>query len=190
MNSKSIYLGAVLLVQFAFLSLSACAQNRTDLQPEVPYVPTSEAIVNEMLRLAAVTKDDVVYDLGCGDGRIVIAAAKNYGARGVGVDIDPQRIKEANENARKAGVADKVKFVQADLFETDLREATVVTLYLLPDVNLRLRPKLQKELRPGARIVSHAFDMGDWKPKQTVEIERKYVYLWTIAENKSFRKPK
>ncbi|CDM65346.1 SAM-dependent methyltransferase [Pyrinomonas methylaliphatogenes] len=147
---------------------------------DVPYVPTPPEVVDAMLRLAAVTKDDVVYDLGCGDGRIVIAAAKKYGARGVGVDIDPQRIREANENARKEGVADRVRFVQQDLFQTDIHDATVVTLYLLPDVNMRLRPKLWRELRPGARVVSHAFTMGDWEPEKTIDVNGRMIYLWTI----------
>jgi ribosomal protein L11 methylase PrmA len=121
-----------------------------------------------------------VYDLGCGDGRVVIEAAKRYGVRGVGIDIDPQRIAEANANARAAGVTHLVEFRLADLFETDLREATVVTLYLLPSLNVKLRPKLQKELRKGSRIVSHDFDMGDWKPLQTASVNGRNVYLWTI----------
>jgi SAM-dependent methyltransferase len=150
---------------------------------DVPYVPTHERVVEEMLKMARVTKDDVVYDLGCGDGRIVITAAKKYGARGVGVDIDPERIKESKENARKAGVTDRVTFVQRDLFKMDLKEASVVTLYLLPEINLKLRPKLFKELKPGTRIVSHDFDMGEWKPERTVNlrVDRNHVlYYWTI----------
>jgi len=132
--------------------------------PDVEYVPTPHEVVAEMLNMAGVTKDDVVYDLGCGDGRIVIAAAMQYGARGVGVDIDPELIRVSNENARKAGVTGRVKFLLRDLFETELREATIVALYLTPELNLQLRPKLFRELKPGARIVSHDFDMGDWKP--------------------------
>ena len=132
--------------------------------PDVEYVPTPHEVVVEMLNMAEVTKDDVVYDLGCGDGRIVIAAAKQYGARGVGVEIDPELIKVCQEKARKAGVTDRVRFLLRDLFETDIREATVVALYLTPELNLQLRPKLFRELKPGARIVSHDFDMGDWKP--------------------------
>jgi SAM-dependent methyltransferase len=143
------------------LSVSvAAAQNA---RPEVPYVPTTDEAVQAMLKLADVKKTDVVYDLGCGDGRIVIAAAKKYGARGVGIDINPERIKEAKENAKKAGVADLVRFEENDLFKADIHEASVVTLFLLPDVNLRLRPKLLKELKPGTRIVSNTFDMDDWK---------------------------
>ena len=133
-------------------------------EPDVRYVPTPEEVVMEMLKMARVTSSDVVYDLGCGDGRIVITAAKVFGARGVGVDIDPVRIKESNENALKAGVTDRVKFVEGDLFKIDLSEASVVTLYLLEGLNLQLRPKLFRELKPGARIVSHEFGMDDWKP--------------------------
>jgi SAM-dependent methyltransferase len=155
-----------------------------EVRRDVPYVPTPEPVVAEMLKLAAVTKEDVVYDLGCGDGRIVITAAQKYGARGVGVDIDPQRIKESNENAQKAGVTDRVKFLQQDLFTVDLKDATVVTLYLLPEVNLRLRPRLLAELRPGTRVVSHAFDMGDWKPEKTVKVDGRTVYFWTIPARK------
>jgi SAM-dependent methyltransferase len=155
--------------------------------PEVPYVPTPNNVVEEMLKVANVGKDDVVYDLGCGDGRIVITAAQKYGARGIGVDISPDRIKESNENARKAGVADRVKFLQQDLFETDLREATVVTLYLLPDVNRRLRPKLFRELKPGTRVVSHAFDMGEWTPEKVLKVTSaadrdRTIYYWVISE--------
>ncbi len=134
--------------------------------PDVPYVPTTEAAVQAMLKLGEVKQTDVVYDLGCGDGRIVIAAAKNLGARGVGIDINPVRIGEANENARKAGVEKLVRFEENDLFEADIHEATVVTLFLLPHINLKLRPKLLHDLKPGTRIVSNTFDMGDWKPEK------------------------
>jgi trans-aconitate methyltransferase len=151
---------------------------------DVPYVPTPPVIVTEMLSLAGVRGDDVLYDLGSGDGRIVIAAAQRFGTRGVGYDIDPERVSEANANATQAGVTDRVRFVQGDIFEADIREATVVTLYLLPVVNLRLRPKLLRELKPGTRIVSHNFDMGDWTPEQTrrMEVEgiEHTVYLWTV----------
>jgi tRNA G37 N-methylase Trm5 len=150
---------------------------------DVPYVPTPQPVVDKMLELAAVNKNDVVYDLGSGDGRIVITAAKKYGVRGVGVDIDPERIKEANANAVLSGVSDRVKFLEQDLFKTDLKEATVVTLYLLPDVNLRLRPKLWQELKPGTRVVSHAFDMGDWTPQQKVEVEGKTIYYWVVPKD-------
>jgi SAM-dependent methyltransferase len=152
-------------------------------RPDVIYVPTPQDVVDAMLDMAKVTKNDIVYDLGCGDGRIVITAAK-LGARGVGIDIDPQRIKEARENAKTAGVEDRVQFLEADLFATDISKATVVTLYLLPSLNLKLQPKLFKELKPGTRIVSHAFDMGDWKPEQTREVEWRTIYFWTIPANR------
>jgi SAM-dependent methyltransferase len=137
-----------------------------------------------MLKIAGVTKDDVVYDLGSGDGRLVIAAAKQFGARGVGVEIDPRLIQQSNENARVADVSDRVKFVQQDLFQTDLSEATVVTLYLLPEVNLQLRPKLLRELKPGTRLISHQFDMKDWKPDGSEVVRTPsrlhLVYYWMI----------
>ena len=150
--------------------------------PDVIYVPTPEDVVEAMLNVAKVTKDDVVYDLGCGDGRIVVTAAKKHGASGVGIDIDPQRIKEARENVRQAGVADKVTILEADLFTTDISRATVVTLYLLPSLNRKLMPKLMAELKPGTRIVSHAFDMGDWAPEQELEVNGRHVYYWTIPK--------
>jgi SAM-dependent methyltransferase len=159
------------------------AQNQSPQRaPDVPYVPTTDEVVAEMLRLVHVDKNDLVIDLGSGDGRIPITAAKKYGARGYGVDIDPQRVREARDNAKKAGVEDKVKFDQADLFQTDISKATVVTLYLLPSVNLRLRPKLLSELKPGTRVVSHNYDMGDWKPEQTVNVGSHTIYVWTIPE--------
>jgi SAM-dependent methyltransferase len=148
--------------------------------PDIHYVPTSGGVTDAMLKLAKVTPDDVVYDLGSGDGRIVIAAAKKYGARGVGVELDPELIKTANKKAQKAGVADRVRFVQGDLFKTDLSEATVVTLYLSNSINRRLASILQRQLKPGARIVSHRFDMGDWKPEADVRLEGTHVFLWTI----------
>lgn len=146
---------------------------------DVPYEPTPPGVVKAMLALAAVKPGDVVYDLGCGDGRIVIEAAK-LGARGVGVDLDPERIQEARANARAARVEDRVELVEGDLFETDVRRATVVMLYLWPDVNLRLRPRLLAQLRPGSRVVSHAHGMGDWKPTRTVVAEGSRLYLWVI----------
>ena len=165
------------LMVMGYLSLPAYGQKR---RPDVHYEVTRQEIVEEMLDMAGVTREDVVYDLGCGDGRFVITAAKRYGARGVGIDIDPARIKEANENAYRAGVTDRVKFVEKDLFETDIREATVVALYLLPELNLRLRPKLFRELRPGARVVSNSFDMGDWKPENISSLYAKRFYYWII----------
>lgn len=158
-------------------------QTPKEIQKDVPYVPTPQNVVDEMLTLARVKKNDVVYDLGCGDGRLVITAVSKYGAkRGFGVDIDPQRIEESNANAKTAGVTDRVSFAVQDLFQTDLSEASVVTLYLLPAVNLRLRPKLLSELKPGTRVVSHSFDMGDWKPDKTVTVQPggQILYLWTI----------
>ncbi len=139
-------------------------------KPEVPYEPTHEKVVAEMLKVAKVGKNDILYDLGSGDGRIVITAAKKFGTRGVGVDIDPALIREARENAAEAGVADKVKFLQQDLFKTDIREATVVTLYLGPEMNRRLRPKLLSDLKPGSRVVSHNHDLGHWTPLKTLNV--------------------
>ncbi len=158
----------------------ACAQAAALRGPDVVFVPTPPQIVDRMLEVARVGRGDVLYDLGCGDGRIVIEAAKRFGTRGVGIDIDPQRIAEARANARAAGVEHLVQFRNADLFETDFSEATVVTLYLLPSLNVKLRPKLWKELRRGARVVSHDFDMGDWKPLQTHQLGNRTVYFWTI----------
>jgi cyclopropane fatty-acyl-phospholipid synthase-like methyltransferase len=161
--------------------LSAAAQNAPVRPPDVFYLPTPPSVVDAMLRMAHVTDKDVVYDLGCGDGRIPIAAAVKYGARGVGIDIDPKRIEEANENAKAAGVTDKVTFITQDLFESDIRDATVVMLYLLPSLNERLMPKLKKELKPGTRIVSHAFSMGEaWPPDARGETDGKSYYLWVI----------
>ena len=151
---------------------------------EVPYVQTPTDVVTEMLRLAKVNAADVVYDLGSGDGRIVIAAARDFGARGVGIEIDPGLVALSQERAQKAGVADRVTFRSDDLFEADLSDATVVTLYLSYRMNQRLRPKLMRELRPGSRVVSHDFDMGDWVPAQTVRIPWRDrfsdIYLWTL----------
>ena len=149
---------------------------------DVHYVPTRQAVVDAMLDLAKVTENDIVYDLGCGDGRIVITAAKEKGATGKGIDIDPQRIKEANANAEKAGVTDKVTFVQANLFESDVSEASVVTLYLLNSLNMKLRPILLEQLKPGTRIVSHAFNMGDWEPDETIQVDGSTIHLWTVPE--------
>ena len=149
--------------------------------PDVVFVPTPEEVVEAMLKVAKVGKGDVLYDLGSGDGRIPITAAQKYGiARGVGIDINPERIKEANEKLAKAGVGNRVRFINADLFESNFSEATVVTLYLLPALNLKLLPKLLKELKPGTRIVSHAFDMGSWKPEQSLKVGIRDVYFWTI----------
>ncbi len=148
--------------------------------PDVIFVPTGFDVVTQMLKLAEVTSKDIVYDLGCGDGRFVVTAARQFGARGVGIDIDPQRIQEAHELAKRTGADKQVRFIVGDLFETDISEATVVTLYLLTRLNLKLRPKLMKELQPGTRIVSHAFDMGDWKPEKTESAGSSTIYLWRI----------
>jgi SAM-dependent methyltransferase len=151
---------------------------------DVIFVATDLTVVNAMLTLAGVTRDDVVYDLGCGDGRIVIAAAKEFGARGVGVDLDPQRIREAQANAARAGVADRVTLRVEDVFDTDIQSATVVTLFLSPELNARLRPKLTSQLRPGTRIVSHRYGIGDWVPERTrtvtVSETRNHVFLWRV----------
>lgn len=161
--------------------LAAClAAPAPAREPDVIYVPTPQDVVEDMLRLADVRQGDVLYDLGSGDGRIAVTAAKKYGVRAVGIDIDPERIADAKRNARRSGVSKLVSFRQQDLFEADFREATVVTLYLLPDLNLRLRPRLWAELTPGTRVVSHQFDMGDWKPDKTLESNGRTVYFWVI----------
>jgi len=176
------------------LAVVAGAQTSTTPSPtlDVPYVPTHEKIVAEMLKVAGVGKNDVLYDLGSGDGRIVITAAKQFGTRGVGIDIDPERIKDANENAKKAGVTDRTRFILGDIFEADFRAATVVTMYLLPEVNMRLRPKLLSDLRPGTRIVSHNYDLGDWKPRRTIKITLSdgdhWVYFWVVPPRGADRK--
>jgi precorrin-6B methylase 2 len=159
----------------------AAPQQGPARQPDVVFVPTPSDVVEAMLKLANVTSTDVVYDLGSGDGRIVITAAKSYGARGVGIDIDPERTREATANAKAAGVADKVMFRTDDLFTADLSPATVVTLYLSPSVNARLAPKLMKELKPGTRIVSHAFDLPSWKPQQRIVVRERPIFLWIAA---------
>lgn len=178
---RSIGAAAALTAFFATLSLAA--------EPRVPYVPTPQEVVERMLDTAKVGPNDYLIDLGSGDGRIVVTAAKKYGTRGFGVDLNPERIRESNENARAAGVTDKVAFYQRNLFETDLSQATVITMYLLPRVNVELRPKLL-ELAPGTRLVSHDFDMGDWRPDThfVVDSKDKYggaggksdVYFWVV----------
>jgi cyclopropane fatty-acyl-phospholipid synthase-like methyltransferase len=153
-----------------------------EIAPEVPYVSTPPKVVDAMLAMAAVQQGELVYDLGCGDGRIVIQAAKGHGARGVGVDIDPRLVELARRNASDAGVADRVEFRQQDLFEMDLRDADVVALYLGQAINLRLRPRLLDQLRPGARIVSHAFDMGRWEPRRVERVNGATAYLWVVPD--------
>jgi SAM-dependent methyltransferase len=162
---------------------TASAQTTTAEPPrlDVPYVPTPQPVVDKMLELAKVGKQDVVYDLGCGDGRIVITAARDRGARGVGIDINPVRIEEANANAKAAGVTDRVSFRVGNLFESDFSAATVVTLYLLPDINRKLRPQLWRQLKVGTRVVSHDFHMGDeWPPEKVEKVGGKTLYYWTI----------
>ena len=151
-------------------------------RPDVIYVPTPQPVVEAMLQVANVGKNDVVYDLGCGDGRLPITAVKKYGARGVCIDIDPERIAEIKANVEKEKVGGSVTVIQGDLFQQDLSPATVVTLYLLPSLNLKLMPKLMKELKPGTRIVSHAFDMGDWKPLKELDVEGRKVFYWVIPK--------
>lgn len=153
---------------------------QTERTPDVIFVPTPQSVVDAMLEVTQVKEGDVLYDLGSGDGRIVITAAKRFGVRGVGIDIDPKRIAEANENARKEGVSHLVTFKQIDLFTADISEATVVTLYLLPRLNVKLRPRLFSQLKNGTRIVSHAFDMDDWAPEKQLKVEGRDVYYWTI----------
>jgi cyclopropane fatty-acyl-phospholipid synthase-like methyltransferase len=165
------------------LSAPAVAQQAAPplREPDVIFVPTPAEVVTAMLKLANVTAKDVVYDLGCGDGMIVTAAAKEFGARAVGIDINPVRVKEANERVAKAGVTDKVKILNEDLFEAKIGDATVVTLYLLQTLNEKLIPKLNRELKPGTRIVSQTFSMGDkYPPEKTIEVASRSVYLWTV----------
>jgi SAM-dependent methyltransferase len=184
-TTRSLAVLAVLAVAVpASVSVRADELSSSTLDLDVVYVPTPERVVEAMMDLARVGKDDVVYDLGCGDGRLVIAAAKRGARKAVGVDLDPERIREARENARAAGVADRVTFVEGDLFAVDFSDATVVTLYLLPELNLRLRPKLLA-LRPGTRVVSHDFDMGDWKPEKTRFVAGKAVHAWTVPSRRA-----
>ena len=152
---------------------------------DVPYVPTPSRIVKKMLQIAKVTADDVLYDLGCGDGRLVITAAKEMGARGVGVDMNPTRIRESRENALRAQVKDRVTFLEQDLFKTDIRDATVLSLYLLPEVNLRLRPKILREMKPGSRVVSHDYGMGEWEPDEYEYAGVDSIYFWIVPANLS-----
>ncbi|MGH2375427.1 MAG: SAM-dependent methyltransferase [bacterium] len=185
----------LLRLVLAAATLTGCAAGApwaSDGEPAGPvkldviFVPTNLAIVNAMLTLADVTRDDVVYDLGCGDGRIVIAAAKEFGARGVGVDLDPRRIQEARAHADRAGVGDRVTFRVEDLFDADIRNATVVTLFLSPELNARLRPKLVSQLTPGTRIVSHRYGIADWVPERTITVTvletHHHVFLWRVPD--------
>jgi ribosomal protein L11 methylase PrmA len=198
MRSQALIVSALLLAGGPALALEKYSPHTVQAQaqprargaeraPDVIYVPTPQEVVEDMLRLANVRKGDVLYDLGSGDGRIPVTAAKKYGIRAVGIDIDPDRIREANENARKNGVTKLVQFRQQDLFQSDFREATVVTLYLLPDLNVKLRPRLMAQLKPGTRVLSHQFDMGGWKPDKTLESNGRTVYFWVIPESKKAR---
>src|SRR5437016_3826982 len=185
---KSTVRSFAALVLFASLAVAQTSQPKHQL--DVPYVPTTEEAVKAMLKLADVKKSDIVYDLGCGDGRIVIAAAKEYAAHGVGIDINPERIQEAEENAKKAGVEKLVRFVENDLFDADIHEASVVTLFLLNSVNLKLRPKLLMDLKPGTRVVSNTFGMGDWKPDKEMSVGdpvegfslSRRLFLWIVPQ--------
>ena len=178
MNRRRFVLAGMAAGAFA----SGCST--PGLKLDVPYVSTPQPAVDAMLRMAAVRSDDVVYDLGCGDGRIVISAARDFGARGVGIDLDPRRIEDANAAARRAGVSARVRFLVQDLFQTDFSEATVLALYLFPELNAKLLPKIRAELRPGARVVSHQFLIGDWRPEQVETVRAATVdhkvYLWTV----------
>jgi SAM-dependent methyltransferase len=173
--SRSVFVG----LSCALLLASAVYAQQPRPTLDVHFVPTPEEVVDRMLTMAKVTDKDFVIDLGSGDGRIVIAAAKKYGARGMGVDLDPQRIAEARANLEKAGVGDKVEFRQQNLFETDLSKATVLTMYLLPRLNLQLRPALL-DLKPGTRLASHAFDMGEWRPERHEKVEGRDAYFWVV----------
>lgn len=175
----------ICLTGLMLIALAQTAFAQTAMRRDVPYVPTPQSLVEEMLRMAKVGPGDVLYDLGCGDGRIVITAAKEYGATGVGIDIDPIRINESNMNAREAGVTDKVTFREENLFTADFSPATVVTLYLLSRVNLQLRPQLFAQLKPGTRLVSHNYHMAEWEPDQEKEVEGHDIYYWVMPANAS-----
>ncbi|OGD28294.1 MAG: hypothetical protein A2V57_01405 [Candidatus Aminicenantes bacterium RBG_19FT_COMBO_65_30] len=188
---KTLYLGIFALAGLLALASPSSLQDLNWQQYkiyDVPFVPTPPEVVDEMLRLADLKAGDILYDLGCGEGRIVIAAAKRHGVKAAGIDIDPVRIGESNDNAAAAGLGGKVRFIQQDLFEADFKDATVVTLYLLTSVNLRLRPKLLADLKPGTRLVSHSFDMGEWKPDKTSLVatscdDQRDVHFWIVPAN-------
>jgi precorrin-6B methylase 2 len=187
MAEKTVKQLSLISLLFLWSFFPALAQEKKLRAPDVHYEPSPQSVVVEMLKLAGVHKGDVVYDLGCGDGRIVITAAKSFGARGVGIDIDPERIRESQENARGAGVTKSVLFRNEDLFEANISEATVVTLFLWRSVNLKLRPKLWRELKPGTRVVSHHWDMDDWKPEKQIEVDGHPIYLWIIPADAAAR---
>lgn len=183
---KTILIASALLLGGSGIAVSAwqdgSAGTERSAEPDVIYVPTPPEVVEAMLDVAQVRDGDILYDLGSGDGRIPIAAARRADIRATGIDIDPERIAEANANAQTAGVGDRVTFRQADLFTTDFSDATIITLYLLNTLNERLKPRLLTELKPGTRIVSHAFRMGDWKPDQELEVNGRRIYFWTVPE--------
>lgn len=181
---RPMLLALTLLAPFpAFAQAQAQPAPRAQLrEPDVVYVPTQQPVVDAMLAMAGVRKGDVLFDLGSGDGRIPITAAKRHGVRATGIDINPERIREANANAKAAGVTNLVTFRNEDLFQANIRPATVVTLYLLDSLNEKLRPKLLRDLRPGTRIVSHAFRMGDWEPERTEEVDGRMIYMWTVPK--------
>ena len=185
---KKSFCGAMLLV-LLFLSVNSVGQDYFSNGYDVPYVPTRYEVVDEMLKMADVKADDILYDLGCGDGRIVITAAEKIGSRGIGIDINPVRIEESEEKAIKAEITEKVRFIEQDLFEADISEATVVTLYLLESINIKLRPKLFRELKPGTRIVSHNYSMGEWKPERSTKVNtggiEHSVFFWVLPSNVS-----
>jgi SAM-dependent methyltransferase len=174
----------VCLILLCLICSQAHPQRSVKREPDVHWEPSPPEAVQAILKLADVRKNDIVYDLGCGDGRIVIAAAKDFGARGVGIDIDPVRIAESNKNANEAGVKKRVKFREEDLFEADFRDATVVTLFLWPSLNLKLMPILKQQLKPGTRVVSYIHDMGDWTPDKETVVNGRPVYLWIISHSK------
>jgi len=200
LSSLRPFVARVMRTSFGFIvaavlsvSLALAQKTGPSRKPDVPYIPTTETAVKAMLELAGVKRSDIVYDLGCGDGRIVIAAAKSYGARGVGIDIDPVLVREAKKNARRAGVERRVEFREQDLFRANFSEATVVTLFLLPSINKRLLPQLQA-LKPGTRIVSNTFEIGDWKPAREIVVKddaaddyyfgSKRLLLWIVPERR------
>ena len=185
LSRRGALLGATALVASPAIVGRALAQAEPAPRLDVPFVPTPQQVVDKMLELANVQKTDYLIDLGSGDGRIPVTAAQRYGVKAMGVDINPQRIKEANERAQAAKVTHLVEFRQQDLFQTDISQANVLTMYLLPSVNLKLRPKILSDMKPGSRVVSHAFDMGDWEPQQKVVVDGRTVFLWTVPPKRA-----
>jgi trans-aconitate methyltransferase len=184
LSRRAALTGAVAFIAAPAIVGRAYAQAEPVPRLDVPFVPTPQQVVDKMLELAKIQKGDFLIDLGSGDGRIPVTAAQRFGVKALGVDINPQRIKEANERAQEAKVTGLVEFRQEDLFQTDISQANVLTMYLLPSVNMKLRPKILSDMRPGSRVVSHAFDMGDWAPEQKVTVDGRTVYLWTVPPRK------